>query len=364
MANITLYRRSFRELKDNTSLGFDDPNNIVDALNPAMREALLAKPAGYQPDETCQIIALDENKVIGTIITFSNILITNNIERLVQNASSLYVHPDYRKAGIGRRLMTEATQLGLMDRLSGGISQMAFPIYMTMGYTCFQYPRFICLKKSRAVVQHIFHSERSWTKPIIWCIDILLAIHNKIVFAGCKNKKWQVEKCTEVPMDVEQIIRESPHKYKELHNKAWFEWNLNYSFNQNDTNKKELFVIKDSQGKILAFFLNKIQFHKQASSRGFKNVLLGSVMEWGIAEGVGMSETELQLIAINHMPNNIDGAQITSDNKSVVKAFRKRLFLNIGYVNMVARIKSFQDESINDLKNWRFRMAVSDTLIG
>ena len=125
---------------------------------------------------------------------------------------------------------------------------------------------------------------------------------------------------------------------------------------------KRLFLIK-KQGKIEGFFVTKQQFFEQASSRGFKNVYLGSIMEWGIAKGSKLTEKDINSIAIHHFDNNVDGIQVATTDIALARNLKKYLFVPIGTANVGIRMKSIKDPAIKEMKNWRLRIAGGDTLM-
>lgn len=158
-----------------------------------------------------------------------------------------------------------------------------------MRYACLPFRRYIYLRKSRVAVEYVLKRRNSLTNGISAIVDCLMGIYRLIAFCGNiqRMKNYTIEKVDYVPEEVERMVLADEHKYKELHDRVWFEWNLKYSFNGDERNSKYLSVIKNKKGEIVGFFLNKIEFFAQASSRGFKNVLLGTVSEWGIKKGGG-----------------------------------------------------------------------------
>jgi hypothetical protein len=206
------------------------------------------------------------------------------------------------------------------------------------------------------------------TKVLSALVDLALKLQR--IFAFSKISKYAssltIEKCCACPKEVEDIVAEDPHRFREQHDKAWFDWNMKYDFNPDHRKSKTLYVVKDNK-EIVGFFVHKIQFYETASSRGFKDVLLGSVMEWGIKKGCPMSESEIQLLAIKAMPPNVDGVQVATDDEGTAKKFKKMGAFPMDNANMCVRLRSIKDnevkEAIKDAKNWRLRLACNDTLV-
>lgn len=363
---ITEYLRTYKELKENKEIGFDDPYKMMDTMNPLMRDAFLNKPTGYDPDEICQYIALDGNKIVGTLFFFRNRFLADGVEHGCQAGSTLYVHPDYRPKGIGACALMQFIDLHPeKNTISNGISIMAQPIYKALGFSFFETPRFISLRKSRSVIETILKTESAFLRPICWLIDIVMDGCNFLTSIGnrMKFRKYSIEKVDICPQEVEEIVLNDNHRFKELHDKKWFDWSLNYDYNNDDRKKKELYIVKNQKGEIVAFFLNKIKFFGQASHRGFKNVLLGTVSEWGIKEGETISEFNIQSLATRFMPKNVDACEVTSDNDRTCKSFKHHLFKRVGDVTMAVNLNHDIDPAYCEAMNWRIRIAGNDTLM-
>ena len=174
--------------------------------------------------------------------------------------------------------------------------------------------------------------------------------------------KYRITESFEVPNEVIAIIEEDSHPYSEYHDKQWFEWNLHHTFREDSRIKKKLFLVK--RGKVIeAFFIIKEEFFEQASRRGFKNVYLGSVMEWGIKKESTLTEDQLYVLAIDMFSNDIDGIQVASNDNQVLSRLKKKLFVGVGNANMAVRIKVPKFDDISDISKWRLRLACGDTLI-
>ena len=364
--NIEFYYRTVADIKANKDLGFEDPKGILNVMSEDVKAALLANPSLLSENDVCQIIALDGKKVVGSELSFPNKYVVNGEIKFCRGASTLFSDEAYRKHAVGTDLMINATTItSKQDSIVAGISQMAYPLYKAMRYTCFSFQRFVFLNKSRVAVEYMLKQNSLLTKIISQIMDILLVFYRFFVFGGnrLRMRKYSIEIVSEVPQEVEDIARGDNQRYMELHDKNWFEWNLNYSFKPNGKKNKYLAVIKDKDDKIVAFFLNKITFYKQASSRGFKNIFLGTVTEWGIRKGESLSEFDVQMTAIRYMPKDIDGAEVATTAKDVVKDFKYHLLFPMGEANIAVYIQSFKEKAMKDINNWRIRLAAGDTLL-
>lgn len=363
--NISFINRTFGELKQGISPIVKDPYNIMASLGPKMRDAVLNNPSGFLDDEVCQILALNDDVVVGTVNPFpGRLLIDGNVAKC-QHASHLFAHEDYRKDNVGGELFLKLSTLtSPQNGYFAGISHMAIGLYRALKYNIFEFPRLIYLRKSRSVIQSILHSDSWWTKPLIWVVDVILALHRlMVVFHNdvCCGK-YEVEEVKECPTAIEHIVKQDSHIFMEYHDKAWFDWSLNYSISEDPRTMRRLYVIKKN-GTIEAFFLIKQEFFAQASSRGFKNVYLGSVMEWGIDKSSKLKEKDIALLSLFRFDSNIDGVQYATSDLSTVRLLKRWLFVGVGLSNIGVRIRTIKDDRLKDINNWRIRLGGNDTVL-
>lgn len=361
---VEFYNLTFGELLSSPRIKLTDPHGISSSLNPEMKKAFLANPSGYKEDEVCQIIAHDNGVVVGCVNTFTGRMTIDGEVYSAQNASYLYSHEDYRKENVGGDIFLKMSRLHpLKNYYFVGISQMAIGLYRALKYTVFEYPRMIYLRKSRSVVQSVLKTENCMTYPLIWLVDFGLWLHRGLLKAWtCLTLgNYKVEECNYVPDDVERIIMEDEHPFAEYHNKEWIEWNLKYKMTEKDIPRR-LFVIKKNN-IIEAFFITKEEFFESASSRGFKNITLGSVMEWGISKKSTLTEADIYLISLGKFGKRIDGVQVASTDENTLRKLRKLFFVGAGNANFAIKVGVLKDQRLKDINNWRVRLAGNDTLM-
>ena len=362
---IKFIERTFGELERGIIPNVKDPYKIMSSLGPKMIEAVLHNPSGYSNNEVCQILALDGDVVVGATNAFSGRFCKDGEIAITQSGSYLYSHEDYRKENIGAELFYRLSKLHPSgNNLFAGISQMALPLYRALRYSVFEFPRLIYLRRSRSVIEAFLHSERWWISPFIWVADSCLWLHRSFLrlFSSFRLRNYKVEQVLEVPREVEDMVLADNHRYKELHDKAWFQWSLQYTISEDIRTKRRLYVVKN-QRNIEAFFLIKQEFFEQASRRGFRNVYLGSVVEWGIASNSNLKENDIAMLSLNSFDKNIDGIQFASADSRTIKKLRRRLFVHVGNANMAVRMGGEKESLWRDINNWRIRIAASDTVL-
>lgn len=320
------------------------------------RKALLDKPSGYSEDEIYAVTAVDGDKIVGGHILFTTRVKLCEEMVIAQTGTYLYSKEEYQKQNVGAFVFFDSMRLRQSKNgLYYGISQMALGLYKALKFNVFEYPRLIYLKKSRSVVERVFRTNSVVIKPLVLIGDLLLKIHRNILSRFDGLKGYKVEETINVPDEVIDIINADTHPFSELHDKAWFEWVLNGTFREDSTIKRKLFVVKKND-KTVAFFATKQEFLEQASSRGFKNVTLGTIMEWGIAVDSELTEDKLYVLAIRTFTDEIDAIQVAATEDGIVGRLKKKLFVQVGYCNMAVKIKEPKIDDIGDKPKWRYRI--------
>lgn len=360
---VKLVHLSYSDLLDKTKYDYDGLDKTMDFFTEKAREALLNKPSGYFKDEPYAIVALIKNRAIGCTITFTTYIKAYGEIVLAQSGSYLFAIEEYRKYNAGSFIFYDAINLlKSKNCIYGGISQDALGLYKPFRFSIFEFARLIYLRKSRSVIEHFFKTESAIIKPIIWLADGFLWMHRSFHRKKRFLANYQIIESREVPDDVVSIIEEDSHPYSEYHDKKWIEWNLHHTFREDSRIRKKLFLVKQGE-RIEAFFIIKEEFFERASRRGFKNVFLGSVMEWGIKKESTLTEDQLYMLSIDVFSSDIDGIQVATNDHQVISRLKKKLFVGVGNANMAVRVKDPKFDDISDINKWRLRLACGDTLI-
>lgn len=310
--------------------------------------------------------AEDNKKVLGSVYAFPLEVVSKDRDiYLVCAGSTLTVAPESRGLGLAKKMTLKRMEL-TKDKIAiaSGLSAMSLPLFRKLGFSVFISKRNIYLKNSRPVVEMVF-SKGILLKTLTAVTNVFLKFQESIL--KCESKKstkgLTIEEVTEVPKEVPEIVVQDTSLYRENHTQQWFEWVLRGGFNADERNKQHLFVVK-KEAEIIAFFMTKERFHEQASSRGFKNVILGSIIEWGVKHVCNFDENKLLLCAILSFGNHVDAVELCSAYDSINKFMKRRFLVPVGESNFAVKA---HDESplalhpeYKEKCNWRLRPAASD----
>lgn len=356
---VRIYSKDFRGV---TNID-DQIREYIENLPSGNKKAILNNPY-LSEDDVVELIGIWNDKIVGAITyCFPLKIKILGFEYFVASGSTLYVEEDFRKeSGMGAFLMIEKTKIHPSKNcLSSGISKMALPLYKKLKYTVFETPRLINIIHSKPVVEHYVPLGTVVIRMISLLIDSCLNICRYIILKQNNLTKYTCRRVNNVSEEILEIIKEDTHECCEVHDRAWWSWILNNSISGGCSSKELYEIVEDNT--VVGFFFNKIEFHETASSRGFKNVNLGSVIEWGFKQESSLDEYKTQILAIQNMPKNVDAVEVLSTNDRVVSKLKRSIMIPIGHANIALRLKGVQKGVWKDKANWRIRLAAGDVPI-
>lgn len=313
-----------------------------------------------------QLRAEEDGKILGSVYAFPLQLCYKNEEiYTVCAGSTLYVSPESRCLGLAKKMTLRRLEI-TEDKIAiaSGLSGMSLPLFKKLDFSVFMSKRNIFLQNSRTVVEMVFKGG-VLLKAFTSIANIFVNFQSAILKIECNHafKSLSIEEVTEVPNEVPEIVAHDPALFRENHTKEWFEWVLKGGFNEDTRSKQHLFVVKKGV-EIVAFFMTKERFHEQASNRGFKNVILGSVIEWGVKQGVALKEVKLILAALLSFGKHVDAVEICSAYEHINNYLKRRFLVPVGESNFAVKAMEESPMAIHseyhNQSNWRIRPAASD----
>lgn len=363
----TLYIRKLSELDHEINiLGYEDPFGLW-KLSESMKQVLRDNPFIKQSYVPAQVLGVINNKIVGQETVFPLRIRARETYLEAIAGSGLYVHEDYRKTQLGVELIAKREELSKDGIALGcGLSQQALPIHTLFDYLCYPLPRMIGLRKSRSVVEKKL-GKTIFSAMVRLIIDVLLLGIATCLkgFIFIKARRLKIVLCDRADKEIEHIITKSGKPFSCEHSVNWINWQLTHRFSTDSQDVQKLYVVRTELGELLGFFMYKIRFHAMASSRGFKNLRLGSLMEWQSADQKKISHTTLILWATLKMQlDGVDAVEICTDENEVIHSLKRFLFLHIGNLSFVIRatVKSPLRYCYgwDQQSNWRLRPAEGD----
>lgn len=338
------------EIRYRTRAELDD-KNVKEA-------ALKADPYWTSESAVAQIVGYCGEEIAGSEYVYPIKLRIRGKELTALSGSTLNVNSKFRRSGLGMDLPELRWQLSVSKvGMGAGLSQMAFPVHQLLDYNCYELPRYIALWKSRPVVGKILAPFADFA---IVAYALLLRAVLSIKLHGFKFLEVDSEDDVTIGR-IAEIVASDARACSEVHDVAWFKWHQTHSFSAAGETKL-IQVIHDDD--LVGFYMTKRRFYEQASNRGFKNVWLGSVIEWQMK---GEWKSALPWIlswAVVVMKKDCHAAEIASDDPTLHRLFKKFGWRQMGAGNFVIKSGDASNVAVNEAiakqENWRLRPAMGD----
>ena len=329
--------------------------------------ALEDNPEKTSSDVPVQVLGLVDKKVVGQEIVFPLRVQAHGAVYLAFAGSGLFVHEEHRKTMLGVDLVeARETLSGDGVALGCGLSKMALPLHLMLDYVCFPMARFMWLFKSRSVVERRFgvsFASRCLSRLIdgglcvwTWVLKFTVARRThglSLHELGCATE------------DVVTLIHRDAHPFSCVRTVEWLNWQLKGGFLGDPRGRQKLFVVKDGQQGVVGFFMYKVRFHETASHHGYKNLTLGSLMEWQSAEPNQITPATLALMAVMQMKRDgVDAVEICTDDEKMGRSLKRALLQRVGDLSFVIRASESsplrRHTGWEQQTNWRLRPIEGD----
>ncbi len=354
---------TYKELLENTYHVENDKYDIAAYLTESRRQAFLHNPNLKDYDKPVQNLYQVDGVVVGGSMGYETLFKNDSEMYPAQGGSALETHKDYRHLGIGVDAMLNSLQNRDYDYIIyGGISPMALPIYRKLRYVVFEFPRMMLIQNSRSLVEArigngaIGKMSTCLLNFPLKLLKIINCYRSKLL-----QKKFEVRKETIVPRWVDRLILEDGHKYMEVHDSRWLQWNLDYNFKRMPQDRQAFYTVwKD--GEPIGFFMTKERFRELAGGI-LKNVLIGSIVEWGTALPDILTEEKLNKMAISTFSSCVDIIEFATTDLIVVKTMKKWGFISHGFAHIVFKDKTKKLKDTSDINLWRIRYGYADVIL-
>lgn len=328
-------------------------------------DALLSNPFAAD-DDLCLFRVFDKGANIGGNINIPGQVTINgrNFKSLI--SSHTCVAEEARATGLGLELWDRC-----LDRAPSGLvtasscSQMKIAVSRATGCTIFYSPRLIMLKKSRSVVEMKLRGIAG--RMVSALIDCGLALYWAVIGLVSRLRTCGLAITTVDPTDsaaletIARIVESEKVSCGEVHDARWFKWMTTQSFSKDGPNK----LLLISRGNTpVAFVMYKKRFHEQASHRGFKNVWLASIMEWGALPECRAKLSAILMRVASKIVKGCDAIEVIATEASVEKPLRRALWQHVGDGNFVFKVGKGSPleafPTMHERANWRLRPAMGD----
>lgn len=356
--------RTTEDLRSPSYMDLEDPYGIL-ALTELKRRAFVNNPFLCYWNKYSQQVGYADGKAFACEFQFPVLLKTPLDMRFILAGSTTFVAKEYRKCGVGLHFGTNRdAQAPDVGSSGSSMSQMMVKMLKLLKANIFELPRYIMLFKSRAVVEMFLKTPLNHGVSAV--ADCVLCVFYRFVsgMERIENRHYQFKDVSvedvEGIKEIASIISRDPHAFAEVHDERWLKWMMTESFEGQPMSTTA--VIRG--GKTVGFYMTKKRFYEKASHRGFRNVWLGSIMEWQVVSAEERHLPWLLLHAALQFRGQVDAVEVVTNDCHIAKLFKFFLARHIGdgnyTYNPAGRDPLWKHPGLCDENCWRLRPAMCD----
>lgn len=339
----------------------NDKYGIATYEQEARRRAFLANPSGAEDDDMYMYIAFDGDVPVGRNMYFRTRLKVGDSIIYAYSGSGFEVVEQYRKEGVGGYIIGDELQMkGRNPGFGAGISDDAIPLFRRLKNTVFEYPRLMLLYDSKPLLSKM-KLRGVLLSCISGCANLLLhGIYGIIRLFHRVPSGYSIRQVKTIPEWVDDIVLNDGHKYCEVHDKEWLQWCLDNKFTSDARDCQKFFAVYQEE-KPVAFFMTKERYRDNL--KGMKNVVLGTIVEWGNAMDCSLREIDLNMMALKTFSKGISIIQTSSNDEDTIHQLKRIGFVHHGYNRIMFKDRKKTYPDMYDESLWRIRYGYSDTIL-
>lgn len=367
MSNITSIKITYKELRDgtykNAYISQDEKFDGVASMTPFLREALVACPYNNDDTKTAMYLMLDEGKEVGRCYMYGVKLKASEKTYDAQVFYGLEALEKYRNEGVGTSLILYPLTNKEYDFvLIGGMTPMVIPMYKKLRYHIFEVPQYAKIMNSRYLLIPFGLKGRLLKLCTVLCNGLLklVDVPNKIKVNRLKMK-YIINKETIVPEWAGKLAINDGHKYMELHDREWLQWNLDYNNNGFKEDVQSFYSVYDKNGEPIGFFLTNERL--KITEGRIRNSIRGKLLEWGSYDYSLLSEADINLLALSTYSSSVDLVMSLAGEEGTAKRLKRMGFIQRGMFPVGVRDKKNILKDAGDQSLWRLRFGYTNTII-
>lgn len=332
------------------------------ALSEPRKTAFLSNPSLVDKTKAMLLLVTDNEKIVGRCMNLPSRLKVG--DRIIDTVggSALVVAADYRTSDAGIMLMGYNMQVKEYDAtVASGFSRVAVKCHKALGSYILKFPQFIHIRDFKS---YLLHTRLPyWTAILAGFIINILSLPIGFIFKRMYKEitqKYVVTQVDTVPEWVNSIVMKDGHKYMEVHDQQWLQWNLDNMFHAHKDNVNKFFTVSRN-GENLGFFMIK-ERHEYLRNR--KDSIVGTIVEWGTEDQKVLSEYDLQMMAFSCFSRKVGCIYLATDDNNVKEKLKKPFFYREGDAEVAFKDLSKQFKDAKNEALWRLRLGYADTILG
>ncbi len=341
---------------------WEDSEHLLEP-GPRFRRMVETNPLCKTNDKPAQIVALHAKKVVGRLNLFNGKLMVKGRSVYVTWLSGLRVCQQYRRRGIATRLVRCTQRLGRIV-VGCGLSHLSRPIFHKLKFVEFVMPRYILLQHSRCVVNKYLLSQTA-AAVVAPAADAVLTVHRCLLAVYSKLRLRALRVRTVNTISSEFDLRLASHNVPVVSYRSgqWINWLLG-SAEQDERRQQRLYQVYDRNDNAVGYFIVRRRFHESASQEGFRNVMLGSLKDWGIFDTAKVDLLGVILLAVRELLAwGVDAVEVCVADDDTNRALRRLGLVHKGDLHMIFSASNNSPLSGDEYKsqsNWWITPAEGD----
>lgn len=367
MSKITPLKITYKELRDgsykDSYIAQDEKFDGVASMTPFLRDALIACPYNNDDTKTAMYLMLDEGKEVGRCYMYGVKLKGGDELFDAQVFYGLEALEEYRNEGVGTSLILYPLTNKEYDFvLIGGMTTMVIPMYKKMKYHIFEVPQYAKILNSRYLLIPL-GIKGGLLKVCTGLCNGLIKLMNcpNNIRANRLKKKFIVKKETVVPEWAGELATNDGHKYMELHDQEWLQWNLEHNNHGYKEDVQSFYTVSGKTGKPLGFFMTNERLKKTEGR--IKNSIRGKLLEWGSFDYSVLSEADINVLALSTYSSSVDLVMTLAGEDGTAKRLKRMGFMQRGVFPVGIRDKKNVLKDASDQTLWRLRFGYTNTII-
>ena len=369
MTKRTYKTITYRELKDgsykNAYIPQDDKFHVTSHLTSRFRDTMIACPGNDDDSKTFMRLCVDEEgKEIGRSFCFGTRIKVGDKVYKAGSGCGFEVLDEYRNEGVGADLIMMGLQSNEYDfRLAAGLTQKVFPMNRILKYHLFEVPQYFKIQNSKYVLRR-YALKGKMLKLVCGlgnCVIKLLDIPNIIRINRLNKRNFIIKKETIIPDWVSEMTANDGHQFMEVHDRDWFQWNLDYNTYGFEEDIQSFYSIFNRNNKPLGFFMTKERLVQKSGPD--KGLIRGTVVEWESCDKNVLSEADINLLALQTFSKRVDMIFTLACEFGTERQLEKMGFRKWSSFKMGIKDKKKQVENIGDQNLWRLRYGYTNMIV-
>lgn len=359
MSEVKLQNISYGQLRENTWLTANDRYGLAAFIDANVSQTFLDNPNNNDASKTAVLLVIDNGIIVGRSLLYGTKIKCGNETIDVQSFGSIEVHESQRGKGLGTKIARYSLDNDEYPVfLCSLLSDACDSIMKKTDCVLFYYPEYVKMINMEAA----FACRGMKGLPLKLCKGLcnlflgVLNIPTKGRISRLK-KKYRLQKEKDIPEWAGEMCMEDYHKYAEVHDNAWLQWNLNYNLTGKPQDKQSFYSILKRE-KPVGFFFTKERLRDDVSSE----MIIGTLCEWASVDE-GLTEADINLLAFSTFDKKCYYMRTVTNSPRTYNDMQDYWFRKHGEMQMGFKDKLGQYPDMADQSKWRIRFGCCNSIL-